>query len=206
MFDSPLVKDLTEMLGKSLAFKDLEAIGGYVFKDHGFSIHTVAGVDRGVNISLLNAAKTLVQECERTKKIFDLFTFAFELEGVPLNGRLVILEGLENILYRLPRTEVFYDYQKRKIVNLKEDKASLLNWGALRIGMDFGSVRFLEDRGRIVSDVINYAAHLEIQLTKPSALSVSNGIYTSLSASMKAVFTDKQEFEGRTAWSTSVAS
>ena len=47
MFDTSLVKDLTEMLGKSLTFKDIEAVGGYIFKDHSFSTHTVAGVDRG---------------------------------------------------------------------------------------------------------------------------------------------------------------
>ena len=305
MFDTALVKDLTEMLGRSLTFKDVQAIGGYVFKDHGFSVHAVAGVDREVSISSLNAAKALVQECEKQKKLLDLFTFAFELEGVPLNGRIVKLEGLENILYRLSRTGVFYDYQKRKIVNVKEDKSSLLNWGALRngkeyptviasvdicqnselvrrhkpgtmekvyyrlwsflkhkldlyegriwswagdgglfafhgaksipdavscgleilytmpvfniqpykpipeeiclrIGMDFGVVKFFEDTGRIVSDVINYAAHLEKQATKPGAFSVSGDIYTALPASMKAVFMDKRQFEGKIAWSTSV--
>jgi class 3 adenylate cyclase len=291
------------MLGKSLTFKDVEAIGGYVFKDHDFNIHALAGVDKGVSISPLNAAKTLVQECEKRKKVLDLFTFAFELEGVPLNGRNVMLKGLENILYRLSRTGVFYDYQKRKIVNVKEDKSSLLNWGALRngkeystviasvdicknselvrkykpgmmekvyyrlwsflkhkldqyegriwswagdgglfafrseksvpdavscsleilytlpvfniqaykpikdeiclrIGMDYGPVKFFEDTGRIVSDVINYAAHLEKQATEPGNLSISNDIYTRLPASMKAVFKNKQEFEGKTAWST----
>ena len=61
MFDTALVKDLTEMLGKSLTFKDVEAVGGYIFKDHGFSVHTVAGVNKGVSISSLNAAKALVQ-------------------------------------------------------------------------------------------------------------------------------------------------
>jgi class 3 adenylate cyclase len=307
MFDTSLVKDLTEMLGKSLTFKDIEAIGGYIFKDHSFSTHSIAGVAKGVSISPLNAAKTLVQECDRKRRILDLFTFAFELEGVPLNGRNVKLVGLENILYRLSRTGVFYDYQKRKIINVKEDKSSLLNWGALRngkeyctviasvdicqnselvrkykpgmmekvyyrlwgflkhkldlyegriwswagdgglfafrgeksipdavscaleilhtmpvfnvqpykpikdeiclrIGMDYGTVKFFEDTGRIVSDVINYAAHLEKQATKPGALSISNDIYTRLPASMKTVFPEKQDFEGKTAWSTTVKS
>jgi class 3 adenylate cyclase len=73
----------------------------------------------------------------------------------------------------------------------------------LRIGMDYGPVKFFEDTGRIVSDVINYAAHLEKQATKPGTLSVSNDIYTRLPASMKAVFAEKEEFEGKTAWKTS---
>jgi class 3 adenylate cyclase len=307
MFDTSMVKDLTEMLGKSLTFKDIEAIGGYIFKNHSFNIHAVAAVDEKVSISPLNAARILVQECENRKKILDLFTFAFELEGVPLNGRKVALEGLENILYRLSRTGVYYNYQSRKIINIREDKASLLNWGALRSGkeypvviasvdicrnselvrkykpgmmekvyyrlwgflkhkldlyegrlwswagdgglfafrgeksipdavscaleilytmpvfnvqpykpikddislriaMDFGKVKFMDDTGRIVSDVINYAAHLEKQATKPGALSISNDVYTRLPASMKALFTEKQEFEGKTAYATAAAS
>jgi class 3 adenylate cyclase len=298
-----MVKDLTEMLGKSLTFKDIEAIGGYIFKNHSFSTHAIAGVDGKVSISPLSAAKILVQECEDKNKILDLFTFAFELEGVPLNGRRVNLDGLENILYRLSHTGVFYNYQKRKIINIKEDTSSLLNWGALRngkeypvviasvdicrnselvrkykpgmmekvyyrlwgflkhkldlyegrlwnwagdgglfafrdeksipdavscaleilytmpvfnvqpykpikediclrIAMDFGKVKFLEDTGRIVSDVINYAAHLEKQATQPGALSISSDIHSRLPASMKTLFTEKQEFEGKTAFST----
>jgi len=35
MFDASLVRNLTEMMGKSLTFKDIEAVGGYVFKDRG---------------------------------------------------------------------------------------------------------------------------------------------------------------------------
>ena len=42
--------------------------------------------------------------------------------------------------------------------------------------------------------------------TKPGALSVSNDIYTKLPPSMKTVFTEKQEFEGKTAWSTASTS
>jgi hypothetical protein len=48
----------------------------------------------------------------------------------------------------------------------------------LRIGMDYGAVKFFEDTGGIVSDVINYEAALEKQATKPDALSISNDIYT----------------------------
>ena len=48
MFDTSLVKDLTEMFGKSLTFKDIDAVGGYIFKDHSFSIHAIAGVDKGL--------------------------------------------------------------------------------------------------------------------------------------------------------------
>jgi len=37
-------------------------------------------------------------------------------------------------------------------------------------------------------------------------LSISNDIYVMLPASMKAVFTEKEEFEGKTTWKTAEAS
>ena len=45
MFDPTLIKDLTELLGKSLNFKDMEAIGGYLFKSRSYDLHALAGVD-----------------------------------------------------------------------------------------------------------------------------------------------------------------
>jgi class 3 adenylate cyclase len=60
----------------------------------------------------------------------------------------------------------------------------------------------MEDTGRIVSDVINYAAHLEKKGTPPGALSVSDAVYARLPSRMQAPFTSKRQFEGRTAYST----
>jgi hypothetical protein len=106
MFDAALVKDLAEMMGKSLTFKDIEAVGGYLFKDHGFRTHDMAGVDKKISISPLNAARKLVEECERKGRLEGLFAFVFELDGVPLNGRSVRLDGLENVLYSLSPTTI----------------------------------------------------------------------------------------------------
>jgi len=303
MFDASLVKDLTEMMGKSLTFKDIEAVGGYVFKDRGFSTHQLAGVDLKVSISPLNAARVLVQECERQRRLEELFAFVFELDGVPLNGRNVRLEGFENVLYALSRSGTFYDFGRRRFVDLKTDRKSLPGWGTLRngreypvavasvdicgnselvkkhkpammekvyyrlwdflkhrldmhdgrmwswagdgglfafrgdhrevaavsccleilyslpvfnlqpykpirddiclrIGIDSGPVRFADDTGRIVSEVINYAAHLEKKGTAPGVLSVSGEVFGQLPKSLQSVFKVKREFEGRTAHAT----
>ena len=72
----------------------------------------------------------------------------------------------------------------------------------LRIALDFGPLKYADDTGRIVSDVINYAAHLEKSGTPPGALSVSDSIYSRLPKSLKDLFTEKQTFEGRSAYST----
>jgi class 3 adenylate cyclase len=303
MFDTALVKDLAEMLGKSLTFKDIDAIGAYLFKDQAYSTHAVAGASKGVSISPLNAARWLVEECERKSRLKELFAFAFELEGVPLNGRCVKLEGLDSVLYRLSRTGVYYDFGRRRFVELAKERKSLPGWGVLksgkeypiavasadicqnsalvrkyrpavmekiyyalweflkpkldlydgriwswagdggllafrgeegvvsgvsccleilytlpvfnlrpalpireelclRLGMDFGPVKFMEDTGRIVSDVINYAAHLEKKGTQAGALSVSDAVYSRLPSRMQAPFKSKRQFEGRTAYST----
>ncbi len=302
MFDETLVKDLVEMYGKSLTFTDIQAVGGYLFKNRTYSIHATAGVDHKVSISPLNAAKILVEESEKNGKLKELFTFTFELDGSPLNSKVVALDGLENLLYRLSRSGQYYDFAKRKLIDI-DDHYKLLNWGALRdgreypftiasidicqnselvkkyktkvmekayyrlweflkrkldhwegrtwswagdggicafrgdegvsravscgleilatlpvfnmqpekgikddihlrIGMDFGPVKFFNDTGRIVSDVINYAAHLEKKGTKPRTISVSDVIHARLSPEMKLVFSEEQKFEGRTAYST----
>lgn len=71
----------------------------------------------------------------------------------------------------------------------------------LRIGMDAGSVKFVSDTGRIVSDVVNYAAHLEKKGTEPWGLSVSDTVYAGLTPEIKRLFCTKRQFEGRMAWS-----
>jgi class 3 adenylate cyclase len=305
MFDPALVKDLTEMMGKSLTFKDIEAVGGYLFKSMGYSSHSLGGVDKKVSISPLNAAKMLVDECDKRKKLKDLFAFVFELDGAPLNGRNVALDGLENVLFRLTRSGMYYDFTRRRFVDMDTDRMSLPGWGVLksgkeyplavasvdicgnselvrtykpavmekifyrlreflrhklelydgrlwswagdgglfafrgdkgntvgvsccleilfslpvfnlrpdksikediclRIGMDFGPVKFTEDTGRIVSEVVNYAAHLEKSSTKPMGLSISDAVFATLPPSLKASFKEKLEFEGRTAHTTVV--
>jgi len=302
MIDETLIKDLVEMYGKSLSFTDIEAIGGYLFKQRSYSIHEAAGLDPKRSISPLNAAKILVEQVEQKKRLKDLFVFTIELDGSPLNGKGVKLDGLENLLYRLARTGQYFDFAKRKFVDV-DDSTRLLNWGALRegreypfaiasvdicqnselvkkystkvmekiyyrlwaflkarlddwegriwswagdggilafrgdqsihqsvsccleilsalpvfnmqpetaikdeihlrIALDFGPVKFFNDTGRIVSDVINYAAHLEKKGTKPRALSVSDTVHSRLTAPMKKAFLHQMSFEGRTAMTT----
>ncbi|MGA2477608.1 MAG: hypothetical protein ABSG63_02525 [Spirochaetia bacterium] len=72
----------------------------------------------------------------------------------------------------------------------------------LRIALDFGRLKFFSDTGRIVSDVINYAAHLEKKGTRPSSLSVSDTIHPLLTPAMQKIFAQEAKFEGRTARST----
>ncbi len=302
MFDETLVKDLVEMYGKSLTFNDIQYVGSYLFKSRDYSIHAAAGVDPKRSVSPLNAARILVEDAESRDRLKDLFAFTFELDGSPLNSRVVKLDGVENILYRLSRTGNYYDFDRRRFVQ-EADHTRLINWGALRdgreypfaiasvdicdnsalvkkhksrvmekvyyrlweflktkldhwegrtwnwagdggilafrgergpgaavsccleilatlpvfnlqpdklikdeihlrIGLDFGPVKFFADTGRIVSDVINYAAHLEKKGTKPRAMSVSDAVHGRLQVPMQQMFPRQQKFEGRLAMST----
>ncbi len=59
---------------------------------------------------------------------------------------------------------------------------------ALRIGIDSGRMKFAIETGTIVSDVINYAAHLEKLSTRPGTVSVSRAVVDALPARMASIF------------------
>jgi class 3 adenylate cyclase len=59
---------------------------------------------------------------------------------------------------------------------------------ALRLGIDSGRVKFCIETGTIVSDVINYAAHLEKSSTLPGAISISKTVYDSLPPRLASIF------------------
>lgn len=71
----------------------------------------------------------------------------------------------------------------------------------LRIGMDTGLIKFFLDTGRIVSDVINYATHLEKKGTEANGLSISETVFNELNEGFKKFFKNKTIFEGKTAYS-----
>jgi class 3 adenylate cyclase len=58
----------------------------------------------------------------------------------------------------------------------------------LRIGIDSGPIKFKVDTGQIVSDVINYAAHLEKKNTRPGCISCSRTVYDALSVRLGSLF------------------
>jgi class 3 adenylate cyclase len=69
----------------------------------------------------------------------------------------------------------------------------------LRIGLDAGPVKYMNDPGQIISDTINYAAHLEKSFTDPGGITISKELLDALPESMLRNFNEKGEFEGRTA-------
>ena len=85
-------------------------------------------------------------------------------------------------------------FNLRNKVNLKE----IIE---VRCGMDSGRVRFYNDVGRIVSETINHAAHVEKHVSPPSGLGVSDSTYDLLPSQLQELLQDKQKFENRTAYS-----
>ncbi len=67
---------------------------------------------------------------------------------------------------------------------------------SLRLGMDTGRITFSGDTGRIVSDVINYAAHLEKAATEPGCISLSERVCGACDDRLLAIFEDAGDFEG----------
>ncbi len=72
----------------------------------------------------------------------------------------------------------------------------------LRIGLDTGKLKFSQNTGQIVSETINYAAHLEKNFTAPGKVSISKELYLRISENLQSIFDCEGEFEGRTAFCT----
>lgn len=67
----------------------------------------------------------------------------------------------------------------------------------LRVGLDRGPICFLNDTGKMVSETINYATHLEKGGTDAWGISLSEEIHRDLTPKMKRIFIRKKKFEGR---------
>ncbi len=70
----------------------------------------------------------------------------------------------------------------------------------VRIGIDLGNVKYNEDTGRIVSDTINFAAHVEKQFTPPDGVSLSEAVFDQRSEKLKKIFCNNGTFEERTVY------
>ena len=73
---------------------------------------------------------------------------------------------------------------------------------SLRIAIDTGRVKFFSDTGKIVSEIINYAAHLEKKRTSPGMISVSGNIWNSLPPRAISIFCSGGFFEEQEHYST----
>ncbi|WP_319476407.1 adenylate/guanylate cyclase domain-containing protein [Marispirochaeta aestuarii] len=71
---------------------------------------------------------------------------------------------------------------------------------ALRIGLDTGKLKFSNQTGNIVSEVINYASHLEKQNTSAGGVSISGNLHGEISSRIASVFECTGDFEGRSAY------
>ncbi|MDX9819749.1 MAG: adenylate/guanylate cyclase domain-containing protein [Desulfococcus multivorans] len=75
---------------------------------------------------------------------------------------------------------------------------------SVRVALDCGKVKFNSDTGKIVSDVINYAAHLEKAGTEPGKVTISSHVRGALKEKAAALFSVQADFEGQPAFSTAV--
>lgn len=67
---------------------------------------------------------------------------------------------------------------------------------AIRIGMHSGKVTFMSDTGKMISDVINMAAHLEKKGTEPGFVSITESIWKPLPQKLQNLFDPMGDFEG----------
>ena len=72
----------------------------------------------------------------------------------------------------------------------------------LRIGVHHGKLIYHTDTGKIVSEVINLAAHLEKQAAEPGYISITDTVYKGLNKKFQSLFTFSDLFEGTQTYKT----
>ena len=72
----------------------------------------------------------------------------------------------------------------------------------IRIGIDTGKFKFYSDTGQIVSDTVNYAAHLEKKGTEPGKIGISDTVMKQLNLDISSVFIEGGGFEDRECYVT----
>ncbi|MFP4643352.1 MAG: adenylate/guanylate cyclase domain-containing protein [Spirochaetales bacterium] len=72
----------------------------------------------------------------------------------------------------------------------------------LRIGIDCGTVTFQHDTGSIISDTINFAAHIEKKSTPAGHVGISDAMLTRLPDCIADVFTTEETLERRSVFIT----
>ena len=87
------------------------------------------------------------------------------------------------------------------LFNISPDK-SLDQVVSLRVAGHTGKVKFYKDTGKIVSDTINYAAHLEKFATRPGFVSLSENLHAAVDKRIRSLFSRWAEFEGKGYWTT----
>lgn len=132
MLEPALLNETSEILSNNFSADEIDRIGKLLFAD--YSGHTVAGECSHITLSSGRAASLLVDFSNAKKKTFELIKLIIELDESTLNGKSVMIEGLEAYMNKLSKSGLFYDFNKRKFFNKKKDKAELINWGSLRDG------------------------------------------------------------------------
>jgi len=293
--------DFIELLSVNFNSKELNELGKLVVKN--YDAHEIHGIKNHITVSPRRGADILVNFCEEKRKTKNLIKLIVELDDSIVNGKHVVLKGLDNFLCHLAQQGYVYDFKTRKVLDGCHDVEERANWGSLRdgkiydvtvmsidivgnsklvkrngmkkmeafyhqfwqfmknklysydgrlwswagdggilaftfkdhinkaalfaievqcnmpvfnlrpdkpvdtnievrIGIDTGKVKFCNDTGRIVSDTVNYAAHLEKKGTQPGKIAVSDRVFCKLDPASASIFIDGGPFEDRNSWIT----
>ena len=173
-----------------------------ILKDGAKYTLTIASVDIAGNSKLVNKYSSKVMEVVYNK----LWGHMREIL-MPYNGRVWSWQGDGGLLAFPPKQDTnlavlccMNILLSLPVFNLHPDHP-IEEDIVLRIALDRGMIKFFKDTGRIVSETINYAAHLEKLHTLPWGIAISDTVHENISPKMQSIFSNKEIFEGRDAYS-----
>lgn len=88
------------------------------------------------------------------------------------------------------------------LFNLNPERNKFKEPIKLRIGIHSGISIYKENKGLILSDAINFVAHLEKKFTETNHISISKEIYENLNPRLQSIFSKKGIFEEKECYTT----
>jgi len=158
---------------------------------------TVLSVDIVSNSELVNryGAKTM-------KKVYTSLWKFLRHHLSHYNGRIWSWAGDGGIMAfafknHVERAVMFAIEVQRTIMLFNLDRENPLDAPIeLRLGIHTGKLNFQNDTGKIISEVINLAAHLEKRQTEPGGVSITDEVYRELNPKLQTIFRGIGPFEG----------
>lgn len=123
--------------------------------------------------------------CLKDGREYDITVVSLKIVGNSAKVRKLGTRRMEKLYFML------WSFLKEKLASVDGRTWSWAGDGgiiALRLGIDSGRVKFCIETGTIVSDVINYAAHLEKSSTLPGTVSISRAVYDALPPRVASIF------------------
>lgn len=139
---------------------------------------------------------------KKMEKFFSFFWSYIKERMAPYDGRIWSWSGDGGILafafknHREKATNYAIEIQRVMPLLNSHNRNPIDDPVEMRIALHAGKVTYMTDTGKMISDVINLASHLEKRGTEPGGVSITENVREKLSVKSQELFSPVGDFEG----------